>query len=154
MERSWKIWVPRLILLAAALLYLAIGSKFVSQPDAAGAASGYRFADMVARTNMRAGVGGFPLGVALALLFCAASPARTFAGLSLAAGVTGVVLVIRFVSALSDGVLPASAHLLAPELVVTLLTGAAALILARQKRNLALVGTPGLEPGRAKPERF
>lgn len=145
-------WGPRLILLAAGLLYLMIGSKFVLQPDAAGAESGYRFAEAVARTNLRAGVGGFPLGLSVALLLCAAVPTWTLAGLRLAAVVTGVVLVVRFFGALTDGVLPASARLLLPELAVTVLTTTAAAYLARRRSEDApVVGTPGVEPGRAKP---
>ncbi|WP_297692738.1 DUF4345 family protein [Phenylobacterium sp.] len=131
-------WMARLMLLAAGLLYVLIGSKFVLDPEAAGAESGYRFAAAVARTNLRAGVGGFPLGVAAALLYCAASPARTLAGLKLAAGVTGVVLAIRLASAANDGVVGDAAKLLAPESIVTVLTGTTALLLAR--RNAAKAG--------------
>jgi hypothetical protein len=134
MERNWRSWVPRLILLAAGLLYVTIGTKFALQPDSAGAESGYRFAEAVARTNLRAGVGGFPLGLGAALLFCAAAPARVEAGLKLAALVTGVVLVIRFAGAASDGVLTASARLLGPETLVTVLTGTTAALLARSRR--------------------
>lgn len=133
MDRSWKAWAPRLILLAAALLYLAIGLKFVIQPDQAAAASGYRLADAIARTNIRAGVGGFPLGVSLALLFCAAAPGRVLWGLRLAAGVTLVVLVVRLASALADGVIVQAARLVAPEAAITLLTGAAAGWLAQRR---------------------
>jgi hypothetical protein len=137
MDRSWKAWGPRVVLLAAGLLYLVIGSKFVIQPDASAAESGYRLAEAVGRTNIRAGVGGFPLGVAAALLFCVVSPRRTLWGLRLAAGVTGVVLLVRLGSALSDGVASQAARLLAPEAVMTALTAAGAWLLARRRSDLA-----------------
>jgi len=137
MDRSWKAWAPRVILLAAGLLYLTIGMKFVVQPDASAAEAGYRLADAVGRTNIRAGVGGFPLGVAAALLFCALAPRRTVWGLRLAASVTGVVLLVRLGSALAEGVTPQAARLLAPEAVMTTLTGLAAWWLARRGSEAA-----------------
>jgi hypothetical protein len=132
-DRTFGAWAPRVVLLAAGLLYVLIGSKFALQPDQSASESGYRFAAAIARTNIRAGVGGFPLGLAAALLFCVASPTRTLWGLRLAAGVTGIVLAIRLASAVSDGVAPQAARLLAPEGVVTLLTASAAWWLARRR---------------------
>jgi len=138
MDRPWRAWAPRLMLVAAALLYLVIGLKFVSQPDSASAESGYRLVDAVARTNIRAGVGGFPLGVSLSLLFCAASAERVLWGLRLAAGITLVVLTVRLGSAIAYGVIAQAARLLAPEAVMTTLTGAAASWLARQRHRDAV----------------
>lgn len=117
-----RTWMPRLVLLAVGLLYVMIGTKFALSPDASAAASGLGVAAPVGRTTLRAAMGGFPLGIAIALLYCLLSPARIAAGLRLAATVTGVVLAVRLAGASADGALAESAHLLAPETVVVALT--------------------------------
>src|SRR5690242_20444734 len=86
---------PRLVLAAAGLLYVAIGAKFALTPASAAAATGLSLAADVGRTTLRAGLGGFPLGLAAVLIWCALSPTRTLAGLRLAGAVTAVVLVVR-----------------------------------------------------------
>ena len=126
MLRSWRSWAPRLVLLAAGLLYVMIGVKFVLSPGPSAAQSGLSLATAVGRTTVRAGLGGFPLGIALTLLYCLMSPARTAAGLRLAATVTAAVLVVRFAGASADDALAQSARLLAPEAAVVALTLAAA----------------------------
>jgi hypothetical protein len=122
MLRTWRNWTPRLVLLAVSLLYLMIGTKFVLSPEPSAAVSGLAVAAPVGRTTLRAAMGGFPLGIALSLMFCALSAARTVAGLRLAAAVTATVLAIRLVGAATDHTLSESARLLAPETVVVVLT--------------------------------
>jgi hypothetical protein len=124
-------WPARLVLAAAALLYLAIGAKFVTQPESAAARSGLEAVSAVGWTTLRAGLGGFPLGISALLLFCAASPSRTLTGLVTAAGVTGAVLAVRLASAVIDHSMGESIALLAPETVVVVLTSVAALIVRR-----------------------
>jgi hypothetical protein len=119
---GWRGVLPRLVLAAAGLLYVAIGAKFALTPSQAAAETGLSLAGAVAPTTMRAGLGGFPLGLAAVLVWCALSPARTIAGLRIAGAVTGVVLAVRLASAAADGVLAESARLLAPETVVVILT--------------------------------
>lgn len=131
MDSRSRQWGPRALLFAAGLLYLAIGSKFALQPAAAGAQSGLGFIAPVGATTVSAGLGGFPLGVAGALLFCAVA-GRTAGGLQLAAAVTGAALVVRLFSALRDDTLAPSLHLLAPETAVVLLTSLGAILAARR----------------------
>ncbi|MFL5297630.1 MAG: hypothetical protein ACJ798_14710 [Phenylobacterium sp.] len=128
---AWRNWLPRLVLAAAVLLYLMIGAKFVLDPDGAATQSGLRMAAAVGRTNVRAGLGGFPLGIAATLAFCLVAPARTVAGLRLAAGITGAVLAVRLAGAAADGALIESARLLAPETLVVALS----LLAARAARR-------------------
>jgi hypothetical protein len=125
---SWRSVLPRLVLAAASLLYVAIGAKFALTPGAA-AETGLSLGAAVARTTVRAGLGGFPLGIAAVLAWCALASSRTVAGLRIAGAVTAVVLAVRTVSAAADGTLAESARLLAPETLVVILTfGAAALV--------------------------
>jgi hypothetical protein len=112
--------IPQLILLAAGGLYVMIGLKFALSPSDANPAIAVTAA--VGRTDLRAGLGGFPLGVAAALLFCLVTR-RTANGLAIALGVTATVLLVRLIGAGRDDTILASARLLSAESVVVVLSG-------------------------------
>jgi hypothetical protein len=118
----------RVILLAAAGLYVMIGQKFALNPDPAGSAVAVTSA--VGRTDLRAGLGGFPLGIAATLVFCLVTR-RTAAGLAIALGITAMVLAVRLAGAGSDDTLIASARLLTAETVLVVLCGLGLLLIRR-----------------------
>lgn len=113
-------WLNRLIILAVAALFSTISLKFILDPLAAATASGITIQPGLGYTNTRAGFGGFPLGVALILLFCLFSSRRLLAALASIATVAAVILLVRLYAAVVDNTLSGSAHLLAPEAVVTI----------------------------------
>jgi hypothetical protein len=129
--RAWQAptLVPLVILLAATALYVAIGLKYALDPAGANPAIALR--DAVGRTDLRAGLGGFPLGVAATLAFCLLTR-RTSAGLALALGVTAAVLAVRLIGAGRDDTVLASARLLAAESAVVALS-AIGLALGRRR---------------------
>jgi hypothetical protein len=115
-------WISRLIILAVAGLFTAIGLKFILDPQGSAAASGISIEPGLAYTSTRTGFGGFPLGFALILLFCLFSSRRLLAALSFIATVTAVILVVRVYAAATDNTFAASAYLLAPETAITLIS--------------------------------
>jgi hypothetical protein len=112
------VWFGRAVLLAATLLFVAIGSKFVFDPRHAAAASGITLTVPLGFTNTRAGFGGFPLAFAAVLAFCLASPGRLRAGLGFVVAVAATILAVRIVGSASDGTLVDSLRLIAPETVL------------------------------------
>jgi hypothetical protein len=125
--------VGRVILLAAAGLYVAIGLKFALNPDAAGSA--VMVTSAVGRTDLRAGLGGFPLGIAATLVVCLVTR-RTTGGLAIALGITASVLAVRLAGAGRDDTIIASARLLTAETVLVVLCGLG-LWLSRRRRSPA-----------------
>jgi hypothetical protein len=115
-------WISRLIILAVAGLFGAISLKFIVDPQAAAAASGITIEPGIGFTSARAGFGGFPLGFAVILAFCLISPRRLLAGLAFIATVTVVILLVRLYAAAADSTFAASAHLLAPEATITIVS--------------------------------
>jgi len=115
-------WLSRLIVLAAAALFTMISVKFILDPHGSAAASGLSIASAVGSTNTRAGFGGFPLGFALILVFCLFSLRRLLPALASIAAVSVVILLVRLYGAQQDGTFSQSAHLLAPETVLLVLS--------------------------------
>ena len=91
-------------MLAATLLFTAIGVKFVADPLHAAAASGITLTHPLGFTNTRAADGGFPLALAAVLAFCLFS-GRLRAGLGMVAATVGVILVVRIGGSAVDGTL-------------------------------------------------
>lgn len=112
-----RAWFGRAVLLAATLLFTAIGAKFVLDPLHAAAASGITLTVPLGFTNTRAGFGGFPLAFAAILAFCLAS-GRLRTGLGFLAAIAGTILAVRVAGSASDGTLGASLRLVAPEMVL------------------------------------
>ncbi len=115
---SWKLWFARLVVLAVAGLFMLISFKFVVDPQHAADAAGIMPVSAVGYTNTRAGFGGFPLGFAAILLFCALSPRRLLPALAAIATVAAAILAVRVYGAVLDGSLRESARLLIPEAAI------------------------------------
>jgi len=120
----WKIapWISRLIILAVAALFSLISLKFILDPQAAPTASGISIEPGLGYTSRRAGFGGFPLGFALILVFCLFSSRRLLAALASITAVAGVVLFVRLVATAADHTFAESAHLLAPEAAIVVVS--------------------------------
>jgi len=131
-------WLARLVLAAAALLFLLVGSKYILDPVSAAAGSGMSLPTLLGRTNTRAGVGGLFLGTALISVVCLASRARVRTGLWFVAGVDAPVLLIRIYGVLVDGTLSASRRILISETVLLVLVLGA---LALTRRTASVVST-------------
>jgi hypothetical protein len=118
----WQLspWLSRLIILGVAALSSFISLKFILDPLAAATASGVSIQPGLGYTNTRAGFGGFPLGFAVILLFCLFSSRRLLAALASTTTVAGVILLVRLYAAVLDNTFSESAHLLAPEAVITI----------------------------------
>ena len=133
-------WISRLIILAVAGLFTAISLKFILDPHGAAAASGITIEPGLAYTSTRTGFGGFPLGFALILLFCLFSSRRLLAALAFIATVTAVILLVRVYAAATDNTFAASAYLLAPETVITLISLVGVWLEWRRRGHIAKTG--------------
>ena len=82
MNKFWQFshWLGRLVLLAAASLFIMIGSKYLSNPIHMAANDGISLGSGMAITRLRIGFGAFPLGFAIIILFCLVSKARLLPG--------------------------------------------------------------------------
>lgn len=117
-----SLWLARLTIVAVTALFTMIGLKFVFDPVDAAAASGLALASAVGYTTARAGIGGFPLGIAAILVFCLLSRRRHVIALAFVATVVSTILAIRLFSAAYDGTFVESLHIIAPESVVVALS--------------------------------
>jgi cytochrome b561 len=142
-----RVWFARAVLLAATLLFTAIGAKFALDPLHAAAASGITLTIPLGFTNTRAGFGGFPLAFAAILAFCLASPGRLRTGLGFIAVIAGTVLAVRVAGSASDGTLSESLRLVAPE---TLLLAASLVSLWTLRRQAAAPGRAALPQSAAQ----
>lgn len=132
---SLSSWLSRLIIAAVAVLFVMIGLKFALDPQRAAAGAGVAIAADVGATNIRAGFGGFPLGVAAILVFCLFSSRRLLAALGVIATLAAVILSVRLFGAVHDDTLAQSARILIPETVI--LTGSLLGILMERRRRAA-----------------
>jgi hypothetical protein len=123
MNIFWRFshWLGRLVLLAAASLFIAIGVKYVSAPVHMAATDGITLGSGMAITRLRIGFGAFPLGFAIILLFCLVSKARLLAGLGIVATLDVVILAVRLLSIPVDHSLQENLPLLRAEIILLLL---------------------------------
>ena len=119
MEHFWRLipWFNRLVLLAATLIFALIGTRSITDPVGAAAASDIALGSALAVSTMRVGFGAFPLGCALVTFACLVSPRRLHTGLSFVATIFGVALVVRVLAILDDGTLSQSLALLSAEAI-------------------------------------
>lgn len=113
-----SLWLARITIFAVAVLFTMIGFRFVTDPIHAAANSGLSVVSAVGYTNLRAGIGGFPLGFAVVLWFSLLSSSRYLPALSLVATVAAVILFVRLYSAAHDGTFNESLHILVPEMAI------------------------------------
>jgi len=114
-------WLPRLLLLVAAGLFLMIGASYLSAPVEKAAADQIVLGSVMAISRVRVGFGGFPLAVALVLLGCLISPKRLLTGLVVLATMLAVVTAARLMGIAVDGPAEEALRLLRVELVLLVL---------------------------------
>ena len=117
----FALWVNRVVLCAAVLIFTMIGVRYVSDPVGASAATGVTLNSGLAVSTTRIGFGAFPLAFAIFSLVCLLSNRRLITGVSLVATVISTAIIVRVFSVLADGVIPQSVRLFVPETVILLL---------------------------------
>ena len=130
------IWFARIVVAAAALLFTAIGAKFILDPTGAAAGAGLAQASSVGLTTIRAGLGGFAIGFALILASCVFRRDRVRDGLAYLSLLIASVLAVRLASAFHDGTLAQSAHLIAPETMLLVLALVGIALTARSTKSV------------------
>ena len=129
------IWFGRLVIGATTFIMVAIAIRQLG--DLLGAA---RAMDIVLRspsavTIARVGLGGFPLGFAIALASCLTSSRRLLIGLWLVAAVVGGATVARVQGLVLDGATPYNLRLLGPEVTLMVLSFTAITLERRRSRR-------------------
>jgi hypothetical protein len=128
-----SIWFGRLVLGAAALLLTRIGAGFIVDPVGQAAPHGMVLNAPEAVTSMRV-EGGVFVGIAVALAVCAASERRLLAGLAFFATVATAITAVRLLGLAVDGAAPFTLHVLAPEMVLVVLSTTALFLERRRTR--------------------
>lgn len=117
----FALWVNRVVLCAAVLIFTMIGVRYVANPVGASAATGVTLTSGLAVSTTRIGFGAFPLAFAIFSLVCLLSNRRLITGVSLVATVISTAIIVRVFSVLADGVIPQSVKLFVPETVILVL---------------------------------
>ena len=129
------VWVSRLPLVLATLIFTAISLRFLIAPVQSAAAQGISFNTAVGVTVARIGFGAFPLAFAIITLSCLISRQRLLTGIYIVLTVIGVALVVRVFGMLVDNSVKESMKVLTPE-VVMLVLSLIALNLERRRRAI------------------
>lgn len=128
------VWFNRLVLAAATVVMLMIAVRNLRDPIGATLPLDIALGSPSAVTIVRVGFGGFPLGFAVALGFCAFSTKRLLAGMALLAAVIGAATAARLQGLLLDGMTPYNLGLLRPEAAMLTLS-AIGIALERRRRH-------------------
>src|SRR5262249_10206664 len=110
------IWFNRLVLAAATVIMSMIAVRHLRDPVGATLPLDIVLGSPRAVTVVRAGFGGFPLGVAIVLFACLMSTRRLLAGVLLLAAIIGAVTTARVQGLLVDGPTAYNVRLLRPEI--------------------------------------
>src|SRR5262245_27343463 len=126
----WRVspWLSRIVLLFATVLLAMIGLKFVGDPAGAASASSILPQSPVGLTNLRAGLGAFPLGCSAVSLMCLMSSRGRVPGLIFVTTLIGFVLLVRIFGVVHDGTLHDSQRVLTAESVVVFVSSLALLL--------------------------
>lgn len=108
-------WINRLVLLAAALIFAAIGLRYIANPAGASAATGVVLTSALASAVTRIGFGAFPLGFAIFNVTCLFSRTRARTGVGLVLTVVITAIAVRLFSVATDGPVAESVRLFIPE---------------------------------------
>ena len=119
---QFALWINRLVLAAATLIFTAIGLRYLADPVGASAATGAALNTALAITTTRIGFGAFPLSFALFSFYCLLSKQRHRTGVSLVATVLTTAIVVRLISTAADGAAPQSVRLFIPEAAILALS--------------------------------
>ena len=112
------IWISRLPLIAVTAIFTMISARFLISPVNSAAAQGISFNSGVGITVARIGFGAFPLAFVIITLSCLVSRQRLLAGLYIVLTVITVALVVRVFVMIIDNSVKESVPLLAPEIVL------------------------------------
>jgi hypothetical protein len=124
----------RLVLGVGTLMRTMIALRTLYDPNGLTLPLGIALKTPTAITVVRVGFGGFPLGVAIALLSCLTSIKRLLAGVSVVAVLMAGILVARIQGLIVGGVTVYNLARLPPE--VTMLTlSLVAVVLERRRRQ-------------------
>ena len=144
------IWFNRLLLTAATLVMTLIAVRNLGDPIGATLPLDIALRSPSAVTIVRVGLGGFPLGFAVALFGCLISTSRLLIGATLLAAVIGGATFARVQGLLLDGITPYNLGLLRPE-VAMLTLSAVGIALERRRRSRELNGTSSAAGGHLVP---
>ncbi|HLK59463.1 MAG TPA: DUF4345 family protein [Chthonomonadaceae bacterium] len=114
------LWQSRLVMAAATVVFTGIALKAVLTPIPYAASRGILLNTAQAITDMRAAEGGFPLAVAVFLIYCLISQKRYPLGLLVVALNAGIILLARLIGVALDHSLTENVKLIVPEVVMTL----------------------------------
>jgi hypothetical protein len=117
---------------------LMIAVRNLRDPIGATRPLGIAVGSASAATIVRVGFGGFPLGFAVALFATALRPRRLLTGLYLVLAVAGAATAARIQGLLLDGVTPYNLRLLAPEIVMVMLSVIGIGLEVRRRRTVAV----------------
>lgn len=140
-----SVWLGRLVLAAATILFSLIALRQIADPIGASTAHQIALGSSDAITIMRV-TGGLFLGVALVLAACVVSDRRLLAGLGVLFTVSAAVAAVRVIGLVLDGPGPFTLQVLKPEGALVALSAIAFLVERRRRQRLARHG-PGLDPG-------
>jgi hypothetical protein len=135
------IWLGRIVLLVAAVLFTMIGFRGLFDPVGSSKAHEIVLGSPAGVTVARVGFGGFPLAFALVLLGCLVGGRRLATGLLILMVVAIVVTAARLLGLVLDGPAPFTLHVLKPELALVA-ASTTAFLFERRRRRLG----PGPDP--------
>ncbi|HEV2984104.1 MAG TPA: DUF4345 family protein [Vicinamibacterales bacterium] len=136
MSRSPRalVWFNRLLLAAATFIMTMIAVRTLRDPVGATRSVGIVLSSPTAITVARVGFGGFPLGLAVALLGSLISTERLLSGLYLLLAVMGAATIARIQGIVLDGPTPYNLGLLRPEILLCVLS-VVGIVLGRGRRH-------------------
>jgi cytochrome b561 len=137
--RFWVItpWFARLLLLAAAALFMLIAVKYLGDPVGRAAADEISLGSVMAISRLRIGFGAFPLALSLLLLGSLWSPKRVYSGLVLLTTTVAVVTVVRLIGIVLDGPADEALKLLRVEAILLVLSVSSLFLERARQRRLA-----------------
>ena len=128
------IWLSRIVLLAATLLFTMIALRGLFDPVGSSAAHAITLGSAAGVTVARVGFGGFPLAFAIILLGCLIAERRLLVGLAFLIVVAVVVTAARLLGLVLDGAAPFTMQVLKPEIAL-IIASTAAFIFERRRRH-------------------
>jgi hypothetical protein len=128
------VWFNRLLLAAATFIMTMIAMRTLRDPVGATRSVGIVLSSPTAITVARVGFGGFPLGLAVALLGSLISKERLLGGLYLLLAVMGAATIARIQGIVLDGPTPYNLGLLRSEILLSVLS-VVGIVLGRGQRH-------------------
>lgn len=128
-------WITRFPLVAVMILFTLIGAKFGFTPVHSAGARGILFSSGEGITTGRVGLGAFPLAFAIITLTCLVSRKRVLIGLYNILILIGTLLAFRIFGMFADNSVKENMRVLAPEIVLLVLSFIALSVERRRRRS-------------------